>query len=268
VNIALPAVVVLLFILPGLILLRVRKKPTHGVSYIPPEPKALSSEAALAICYAILFHVVYYMLANVCLGGLARFSSQFRDVEIQPNAVMMLLMGKYGPADEHFDWTLNALTTHPFLISIYFLGLYGLAALVAYWKGEWWDNYLSSKGIYPTHETRVREWKEFFENQEKEGFDTLATVVVEMAGNAYLFMGIVHKIYFSQTTRELDRLVLVRTSKKLIDPGNPNTPITEVFGEKFAIAISELKTINVLYFKEELLSAEEGSQAIAAQEQE
>jgi hypothetical protein len=237
-NVAFPAVVALILVLPGLIVLRVRRRKPGTPELFPPAPTPLSTDAALALVFAAVVQVVWYGATTP-----ARFL--LSDAEVRFDIVFKLLTGQYGTAASDVDAVVNSVTWHPLYIVLYFSGMYVFSAAVGFRFGREIDDGLTRAGLLSSAETKT-----------PEGQSVLVTAVVEMGGTAYLFAGQLLRLYYNRSTHELERVVLADVMKRPLLQPTPEREVQlprkepefeEVFGDEFVIRASELKTLNFVY---------------------
>jgi len=160
-NIAFSAIVALVLIIPGLIFLRSKwgdSAATGNMAALPPpSPQPLSSEAAVVIIASAVLHAVWFAIVWILYLRTA-------NVRVAINEIGMLLIGKYGPNDARFDDALSAITSHPFMIMFYMIGLCSFAMIsgMLLSKRPQWSEYFEDIGILPNYRARAKEWDDFF----------------------------------------------------------------------------------------------------------
>ena len=206
-NVAFSAVLAFLILAPGLLFYRVRHITAEQANLRPLPPQAFSVEVVGAIIVAAFLHTV------CCL--VVYFLSLFCHVipAINFDAIMRLMLGRFGPQDTYLTQSIESVTDHPIAILAYSL-LIGVAAiklakLSEKPKAEAW---LSRCGLSPAHTAVIGEWEEFFNITTGQG--AIVTAVVEMAGTSYLFAGFLTRLYFDRESFELDRLQLEDVLKR------------------------------------------------------
>jgi len=274
-NVAFPAIIAFLLLLPGIILIRLR--PPRRSSE-PPQITPISAEAGLIAISALLLHAVWVTGTAVLL----RIAGS--ELRPSPKSVLMLLAGRSGSDDRAYDLAADALAHHPYPVFWYFILLYALAAFLALRRGQKFDECVRRIGMLPP-EGRESEWREFFREREK--LLTIVTAVVEMGGKAYLFVGELERLWFDQKTGELDRFALSDVWRRKIDqessatvplpsgwretqppeassPGQPETEekleltpeqviageYERIEGDIFVIRYSDTRNVNVRYFEQ------------------
>lgn len=240
-NIAFPAIIALIVFLPGLLILRVRRKLKGKASTLPPSPAPLSSEAALALMFAAILNLAWYGFVDFVL------EKTNCDIQIEPRAIVMFLTGKFGAGDAEFDWACRRISDFPVHVGAYFLGLYLVTALLASAFGPRIDEIAKRVGVLQNRDGRLEAWGEFFRMDDKKSI-TLVTAVIEISGSPYLFLGVLRGLHFDESTGELDRLQLGEVARAKFDDNNPEGhEFKPIFGNQFMVRYSEIKTLNVVY---------------------
>ncbi len=238
-NIAFPALLIFLLILPGLIFnstfYKIENTP---LTYVPFTNKTIISSIITLILHTlglfILTHIVHHSLS------------------IQP--LLVLISGVQG---KEYSAVLSSLTiSQLFFSAIYLLIIYFSAYIFGYFlrfliiRFEW-DRYSVFEIDSPWYYLfKGYEW----ENGKPGGVRIAATL--EMSGNCFLYIGILEK-FFLNVGGNIDRLVLTnamrREIKKDKNPNEQEIDLSKRFypidGDYFVLKYSEVKNLNVQFLK-------------------
>lgn len=267
-NIAFSAIVALAIVLPGLITVRLRRRKSD---YPIPPPPPWSIEAAAVILAATVLHTGACALVEfLAYCGII-------SVHINLDSVLMLMVGKYGENDSAFAATISSVTQFPGYVVSYFLGLCVFASCIAIEYGSAFDEYFRKRMFDSDPEDRI--WEKFFTPDES--YSTVVSVVVELGGTAYLYLGLLESVHFDQSGRQLDRLALSDVYRRnLLDDRPPvgaqddrvEDPQAKsnmdrfyrIHGDMFILRYAEVKTLNVQYLTSETGKATDNEEAIIA----
>lgn len=255
-NLAFPALFVLLLVLPGIILrYRYARGPWRWES--PTSITNLSDEIAYSVAFAVGLHVLWVTVAG-WLGQPADLQSALR-----------LLTGAYGHNSTYSEPTLRSVSDHYAGVGSYFLSLYAFAGglgLFAHWavrclrldrrtrffrfRNEWY--YLLSGEVM-----------EFRESTEPApAIDGVyLTAVVNHSDGSFLYRGIVRDFTFGRDG-QLEKLILTLAHRRRVESDRPafNAPpadtgaqhpgdrYTMIEGDFFVLRYGETSTINLDYF--------------------
>lgn len=258
-NVAFPALLVLLLILPGIIVRYAYARGSWGWSS-PTSFRNASDELAYGVIFAVGLHAFALSLAHR-LGHHADLA-----------ALLALLTGSFGRDDERYAATVRAITDHPGAIATYFLSLWFGSALIGNrahafvrrfrldrrfrllrFRNEWW--YLLKGEVLEFPES-----PEYSREPRPESLVYLSTVV-DHASGSYLYRGIVVDWTFDREG-QLDTVVLIFAHRRSLgddrtnDPsprergerGAPDDRYYDIWGDRFVIRYSELRTMNLDYF--------------------
>lgn len=264
-NIAFPALFILLLVLPGIILrYTYARGPWRWES--PTSIPNLSDEIAYSVALAVGLHVFWLVLADA-LGHPADLRS-----------VMSLLTGSYGRNAEYFERSIRSVSDHYVRVGLYFISLYIASAAIGLtlhsavrrfgldrrtrilrFRNEWY--YLLSGEIM-----------EFGESPEPApAIDGVyLSAIVDHSDGSFLYRGIVRDFTFGRDG-QLEKIILTLAHRRKLEsdrerltpPITSSSPPDERYyaieGDFFVLRYSETKTINLDYFA--LLDPEEAGDA-------
>lgn len=250
-NVALPALVVFLCLLPGFIF-RSRLKRVESTSLDYSPFGRIVSEGVL---WAGVLHAVWIALCPA-FGDVADLSIALK--------LLSSNLDVHGKA-------LNAVATQIPRIASYFVSLYAGAYVVPSvvrwlitkyrldrYDGDW--SWLFRFNDAPWY--YLLTGADFDEDDEPDFIE--ATAIVNVAGEPYLFKGVLDRFYF-KSDGTLDRLVLENTTRrKLNEDKGPrrrrsaalaDAGFSAIEGDSFVIQYDQVVTLNIQYKKIDLASA-------------
>lgn len=255
-NLAFPALLVLLLVLPGLIFRYSYARGAWGWSN-PISFRSVSDELAYGVVFAVGLHGVWTLLA-----GRVGYAVDF-------GAVLALLLGNFGQGNAMYEREVVSVTRHPGAIASYFLSLCGGAWLLGnrlHWavrkagldhrtrilrfKNEWY--YLLSGEVLAFHDS---------DDAERDISGVYLPAVVDHAKASYLYRGIVADWTFDKDG-QLDTISLRLAHRRLLDadlqrdagrePGadvKPDDRYYNIHGDRLILRYSQLKTLNLDDFR-------------------
>jgi hypothetical protein len=246
VNFALPAITLLLLLLPGILAVqgflgRIGRKPADPVGQA-----GITWAGLVALLIAPLIHLVLNSVIHV-------FGAPPPDL----HTVFVLLSGQFGESAE-FERTLATLIRAPWLVTSYFIG----AALLGLALG-WLAQYFVRSAELDRRFSAFRfasDWHYLFEGENRNELPrpdfVVVAATVEHAGQAYLYVGVLRH-YAVDRQGELARLHLTSVVRRPIGEdrrqGQEQTipdrsgrfyPIT---GDELVIVFRDVRTLNVRY---------------------
>lgn len=262
-NFAFPALLIFLLALPGLIL-----RYTYSRGFFRDKSPVSFRPITDEIGYSVVIAASLHLVACVVVTNIG-FSINLR-------AAWILLTGSYGKDNQDFDAAIGAFTEFPLEVCFYFLALFAFSALLGYsihflirkchldlkyqslrFRNEWF--YLLTGEILQYDE----------EEEDRRAVDgTYLSGIVHQGDKCYLYRGIVQDFYFDYQGN-LDRVVLVAAQRREIGADRTTQERTErpdedpryynIEGKYFIIRYSEIKTMNINYFRLEPLNAPSAS---------
>lgn len=254
-NIAFPALIIAILILPGAIFRYAYARGSWGWSS-PISFRSVSDELAYSAVFAIGLHFVW--LAAVSAGG---YRADFP-------SLLALVAGSYGPQGERYEAALASVAGHPVAIATYLLTLYlfsgnlgrlshygvrrsrlDLRTQVFRFRNEW--HYLLTGEILSFHEVSI---------EPREIGGVFLSAIVDHGKDSYLYRGIVEDWSFdgsgnldSIRLRFAHRRLLSedRDSQAAVGSGDyipPDGRYYEIHGDLFLLRYSQLRTMNLDYF--------------------
>lgn len=263
-DVAFPALLIFLIVLPGIVC---RYGYRKGTWTSPVYLTSISEEIAYGVVIAAALHLAWGWVLG--LFG----------VVINLDAVLFFLTGIDGAGAARAEKALQSVVQSPQGIFGYFLGLnvaagllgFGLHELVRYYRldlrfpalrfrNEWYYLFRQEDPIMDIIAARrwrwggreFREWLRFYRSIQ--GY-TYVSAVVEQGGVAYIYWGYLHKFFFDKTGG-LDRIVLTHTKRRLLDRDKPNPaqPSPEkddrfypISGDYLVLRYAQIQTLNVEY---------------------
>lgn len=241
-NIAFPALLIFLFVLPGFVFnLAFFKTDNTTLHYIPLTHKAIMSFVVTIMLHTIWLLVLCYLL----------------HLYIDLDLILVLIAGVQGAK---YSDAVTSITAHELISSaIYLLSMYVLAyvlgkslrLMIRYFKLD--EKY----GIFRIDSP----WYYLFsgydwQNGEPDGVRIAATA--EIAGRGYLYVGWLDKFYLDNTGN-IERLILtsavrreIKKDKKMVDEAAER--FYRIEGDYFVLKYAEIKSLNVQFFKIEEIS--------------
>lgn len=249
-NIALPALLIFLLILPGLIFnFAFYKIENTALTYIP-----LTNKTTIGALVTLILHTLALCFLIYVVG-----------VSLSLQALFILIS---GVQDEKYSSVIASFTAHQFiLLASYLLVICGLAylfgkllrCLIAKYE---WDR-------HPIFEIDSS-WYYLFKGYDwKDGADgtpdfAQIAAMIEIAGKGYLYIGILEK-FFLNNQGNIDRLVLTGAMRREIgkdksdNQGDNSKRFYPIDGDYFVLRYSEVKNLNVQFFTlDEVLVATNG----------
>ncbi len=241
-NIAFPALLIFLFVLPGFVFnLAFFKTDNTPLNYIPLTHKAIVSFVVTIILHTIWLLCVCYLL----------------HLYIDLDLILVLIAGVQGVK---YSEAITSITAHELIsTAMYLITMYAFAyALgkslrlgIRYFKLD--EKY----GLFRIDSP----WYYLFsgydwENGEPDGVRIAATS--EIAGRGYLYIGWLDKFYLDNAGN-IERLILTSTvrreikkDKKVADENAER--FYRIEGDYFVLKYAEIKSLNVQFFKIEEIS--------------
>ena len=254
-NLAFPALLVLLLVLPGSIFRYTYARGTWGWSS-PTSFRSISDELAYSVVLAVGLHC----LAIVGVGLLG-FRVDFA-------SVVALLIGDFGPSGKQYGRAIESVAMYPGRIALYFLGIsFGASAA----------GHIAHKVVRALrldHRTRIfrfrNEWfyllsgevMQFAESADdiREIAGVYLSAVVDHSKESYLYRGIVADWSFDPQG-QLDAITLRMAHRRPLskDREKPDARIPgelfdgddryyDIHGDRFVLRYSQIRTLNLDYF--------------------
>jgi len=286
-NIAFPALVIFLIVMPGVIFRRAR------FGNLPLRQKQpIAEEIGLSVVFAGLIQVLWLLLSNSLSG--------WTGVEVNLRAVLVLSSGHEGEGENSYDAAIKSVAENPLWISLYFGSLYAIAYIsgfVARYLGKGLVRPISDGILDRLHSVigsnwvpeiggtacsalqlsgsldsrdddleeagnrRYGQWLRSCElpeetKEELGGSDVLlleVAAVVELGGRPFLFRGFVDKAFFG-IDGELELITLRDVRRRVISESESGSTEQDenryyhVKSDHFVLRLKETKTINFQYF--------------------
>lgn len=252
-NIAFPAFLIFLIVLPGFIFHSAyRVTENTSLDYSP-----FSSVTVRGVITSAFFHATW-----VAISTLTHYRIRF-------DALLTLLIGDKGDALKD---AITLASTEPWAIFCYFASLY----LAVYLAGHSLRLATLKCGLdrvqflAPLIQYKT-DWYYLFRPEIEDDHIVIISAVVELGGEAYLYAGILEKYYLGEKG-QLDRIVLTMASRRHLsqDRKGPlpcaedmdrsvigSSPdyighmggerFYEIDGDYFVLRVSEIKTLNVKF---------------------
>ena len=242
-NIAFPALIIFLLVLPGIIF---RSASSHAGRYRVTQP--LSDEIGRSVIAAIIINAVFLQLANL-------FGQILLGLEVDPGIVLDLLNGKVEKTAPGSSVGAAHITQFPGLICLYLLGMYsaayGAGAVVKGIQRRAKTGVIRLLQNEP-HALRFEEWQQTIYHGEK-GEELWITIcaVVPIAGSAYLFRGRLVDVFFDGSGTP-ERFVIEEPDRRKIgnehDFKHHDNTVYPIRGTNFILRYSEIVTLNFLHY--------------------
>ncbi|MEK6748895.1 MAG: hypothetical protein AABY83_06775 [Pseudomonadota bacterium] len=239
-NIALPAFLIFLLVLPGSIF----RASFHRAERTSLDFKPFASQTATSIIYAIFLHLFWSAITTAILNPF--------NISVDYTALLELLIGS---KDDH-----SLIATHvaeyPSLIAIYYLSL----SLFAFWFGigirayvekNQWDRRGPFESIFKFDTPWFYLFTGLTDNDSKNFDGVYLTAIVNVDGGSYLYQGALFEYEVDQEGN-LDRVLLKRTFRRKLEEDNSNDSNTKwspIEGDYFVLRYSEIVTLNIMYAK-------------------
>lgn len=254
-NIAFPALLIGLLILPGIVFRYSYARGSWGWTS-PVSFRTMSDELAYSAIFAVGLHFLWLLLAS-----LFEYGADIR-------SLLALLSGNFGPNAQTYRYALDSIANNTLPIAAYFLSLTGAAAIggrfghylvrktsldrrtqIFRFKNEWY--YLLSGEVLSFHEN----------NDRREVDGVFLSAVVDHAKESFLYRGIVRDWSFD-AEGNLDSIRLSQAHRRKLEsdktdtsqpkPGEyvgPDDRYYQIRGDLFVLRYDEMKTINLDYFE-------------------
>lgn len=262
-NIAFPALLILLLALPGAVFRYTYARGSWGWSS-PISFRTISDELAYSAVFAVGLHFVWL--------GIGSFFGHHADVI----SLLAMLSGNYGVRGERYESSLNSIAQHTGVVGFYHISLLLSAAVlgrlshrfvrwaeldlktqVFRFRNEW--HYLLTGEILRFEEVSI-------DAREIDG--VFLSAIIDH-GEQYLYRGIVEDWSFN-AEGQLDTIRLRFTHRRRLEadrkteqqglPGGfipPDDRYYEIHGDLFVLRYAEVKTLNLDYFSLSEVSTEE-----------
>jgi hypothetical protein len=251
-NIAFPALIIALLLLPGIVFRYAYSRGSWGWTS-PVSFRGVSDELAYGAVFAVVIHLISLEVA--ALSG----------HRADGRSLLAFLTGNFGPTGERYEGAIASVADHPAAIGTYFLGVVGVAAITG--RASHW----LVRETNLDHRTQILRFKNewhylltgevlsFAERGGKREIDgVFLSAVVDHGKEAYLYRGIVVDWSFdSDGGLENVRLRLAHRRKldadrtvsaKAAEYVGPDDRYYAIRGDLFVLRYSEMKTINLDYF--------------------
>ena len=256
-NIAFPAILFLILTLPGIIFRYTYRK---GLWSSPFSMGTLSEEIAYGLSIALILHLAWISLAQL-----------FFPYEPALEALLAMIVGEYSNVHV-YHLIVSSITSHPLLLSFYFLSLYLFSALFGLAthylvRSDWlaldrrtrmfrFDNdwYYLLKGDIDRFGTKYRQ-------RPPDG--VMARTEIFLGNCVLCYRGVVRSFYFNKQG-ELDRILLTMVQREFywlsqdqqethvaskgggLQKEHPD-PIENLKGDFVVIKYSQLKSLDIEY---------------------
>lgn len=236
-NIAFPALLIFLFVLPGFVFnLAFYETDNTPLNYIP-----LTHKAIVSFVVTIVLHTVWLLI--ICY---------FLHLSVDLDLILILIAGVQG---SKYAETITSITTHDLVAAaIYLISMYAWAYVLGK-SLRWFIRYGKLDEKYSLFRIDSP-WYYLFsgydwEDGTPDGVRIAATS--EIAGKGYLYVGWLDKFYLDNAGN-IERLVLTSAARREIKQDKKTTDGTKerfyhIDGDYFVLKYSEIKSLNVQFFK-------------------
>ena len=257
-NIAFPAALIFLLILPGLIF---RYAYARGSWYwnSPVSLQQMSNELAYSVLFAVGLHAIWLGISD----------SVGHPADIR--ALFVLLIANFGKDSQLLQGALNSVVDHTFEVFFYFISICFGAAVLGH------VFHLVVRGLKLDRRTRILRFKNewyyllsgevlSFEEVDDEGEEisgVYVAAVIEQGKTCYLYRGYLQDWSYD-SEGELDLLRLRYAHRRALadddsggsiasteeegQPGAPDSRYYDIKGDYLLIRYADVKTLNLEYF--------------------
>ena len=243
-SLAFQALAIFALALPGIIL-----KNTYRNGFFWDRPRQalpITEEVAYSLVLACALHAVF---APVVV-------KYFWPIDFQ--ALAILLLGQYGKDSERLGAAVNAITSYPWRVFLYFIVLYAIAAAIGY------GSHAIVRGLRLDRRVRFlrfdHQWHYLLHGEiahfpesnitVPEPFDFISVAcVVDTNAGSLLYVGVLDTFYFNKAG-ELDLLVLTGAMRRPIDPEKEAGAKPDYFfidAEYLYLKYSEVRNVSIRY---------------------
>lgn len=236
-NIAFPALIIFLLLLPGFIFHSFFY--TEGNTLLDYQPFSRKT----ILCFIFNFSLHFLWIFFIWLFG---YTINFE--------VLISLLATQQ--NSYFHIALEIISLHILSISSYFFSLYIFSGLFAYWAGKLIRKYKLDKTI---KFLRIESsWYYFFEGYDCKNKPNAVSVsaTIEQGNECYLYEGILVD-FFLDNKGEPERLVLASARRRLLEDDklesdkknteNNKNRFYSIDSDYFVLKYAELKTLNLVY---------------------
>jgi hypothetical protein len=246
-NIAFPAVLIILLALPGVIFNRYRSVSGRFRSQRQILDELLPSLGAATVAHLAGISVCYLI-------------SGWTGLRVDFEAVLLLVAGRLGEQSNSVE-AIKAASCHPLAVFSYFFSLL-LACYCAGWlDGKlrvWRHGPVRALTVFSAEDEsqarRFAAWARILSTDLPDSEIACTTIVASLTvgSKSYLYAGLLRKVFWNESTGEPEWLQLWSTLRRdIAADGDPaaKTPDRwyEVEGESFMIRFSEVGTLNLIY---------------------
>lgn len=236
-NIAFPALLLFLFLLPGFVF-RAAFRSLEG-SRVDAGPFASSS--IKSVVYALFLNVIGWTIVEQC----TRYTVHW-------NALLAMF---HGDKVKDAEFAIALVAKHPWAHVGYFLALYAGSAAAGWFLRGLVTVFALDRADRPLHRIfrSGTEWYYLFNGYDlPERPDVVYVTAVVNLDEPYLYIGIFQN-YFLTGEGDLDRVVLSEVARRKLsadnnDPTLKNPAFYPIEGEQFILRYSEMVTLNVSYW--------------------
>lgn len=236
-NVALPAFLIFLFILPGLIFnLSFYNTENTPLRYVSLTHKAIISSAITIISHTIWLVLIIY----------------FFHYQIDIHLLLLLVAGVQG---EKFASAISEVTTNEIIITSYYLLSMYVITYVAGISLRWIIRYFRLDEQFSFLRIDSPWYYLFTGSDWKDGKPDGVSIaaIVEIGGKGYLYVGWLENFYLD-SQGNIDRLVLTSVMRREINhdkksPDTNNERFYSIDGDYFVLKYTEVKSLNVQFIK-------------------
>jgi hypothetical protein len=246
VNFALPAVTLLLLLLPGILAVQGFLGRIGRKSSDPVGQSGLTWAMVLALLIAPILHLVWLTIVSAASAG-----------EPDVRAMIALLAGRTDD-DSDFDAAVKALATLPWHVALYFLSV-SLFGLVLGWLVRWFVRSFELDRRFSLFRF-ASDWHYLFTGELRSDLPTpdfvVVTATVDHSGKSYLYLGVLQNYAFDRDG-ELLRLHLATAMRRPLEgdrkPGEEQQMPDKsgrwytITGDELVLNMRDVATLNVRY---------------------
>ena len=246
-NIAFPAVLIILLVLPGVIFNKCR-----SVSGRFGSQRQILDEIFPSFGAAVVAHLVWVSGCYLLSG--------WSGLQVDIEAVLLLAAGRLGEQPNSIQ-AIQAASDHPIAVLIYFSSLLAVCYAAGCWYRRflvWRHGSVRALTVFAAQDEfqarRFADWAKVIPTAlpDSEVACTIVVASLTIGSKSYLYAGFLGNVVWNESTGEPEWIQLWSTSRRDImedRDGDSNMPDTwyDVAGEFFMIRFSEVDTLNLIY---------------------
>jgi hypothetical protein len=252
-NFALPAILIFLLVLPGIIL---RYTYARGLFKwnSPDNIRPITDEIAYSILFATAIHMFFGLILYYVFS-----------IKVKIDVVLMLLIGSFGKDSKSFEYCIQSVTDSPVYIGIYFLVVNGLSACIGHvahecvrkFEWDWKYKFFRFRNEwYYLLTGEINCFAEYAKEKERNWKPDMVAIsgVIDSHDKSYLYVGRVVDFHFDKEGN-LDRILINEAQRRELGQDKKSTDSPKkmkqrfypIDGDYFILKYSEVKNLNIMY---------------------